>query len=484
VTADDHVGASATVVVIAQQTVYQDFDLRSIQPCMSATPLSFEVTVAQGASLTEILTLVNAGAGDSEFKLREKRETLMGATAPAGASTAAAPEGYVPALTVSESKGPHPLGGTVAIFKDANPWGSVATETFLSANGIPYEVHTSAEFGSLDFTNYGMIVFSGDQPTSFYDAYANYVSKFEDYVDQGGFLNFFSCDAGWNGGTLTAPLPGGMSWTGWVYDNYNVIDDPAHPVVQGVPNPFYGNYASHGHFGSLPGEAHVIASEQTGGQPTIVEYPIGAGWLIAFGQPLEISYDYGWDAGLIFGNTLLWGYQFEPALDIPWVEVDPMEGMVPADSSVDVDVTFVVTPGMPVGTYNGTLVVTTGDEGNPKVNVPLTLHVITGENTIHVGGIEGFFVLDYLGRPVLLMHVLVNDQALDPMGDVLVDASIWAPDGGPYQRGRYTKPTGNVRFHWGSMASGMWTICVDDLTLAGYVYNPDDNVVTCMDWQY
>jgi hypothetical protein len=104
------------------------------------------------------------------------------------------------------------------------------------------------------------------------------------------------------------------------------------------------------------------------------------------------------------------------------------------------------------------------------------------EDTMHVGGIEGFFSLDYLGRPVLRMHVLVEDGGGAPLSHVAVDASMWVPDGGPFERTRYTKPSGNARFHWGSTASGTWEICVDDLTLVGYIYNPGDNVVTCEQW--
>lgn len=104
------------------------------------------------------------------------------------------------------------------------------------------------------------------------------------------------------------------------------------------------------------------------------------------------------------------------------------------------------------------------------------------EPTMHVGGIQGFFTLDYLGRSVLRMHVSVEDDGAAPLSGVLVDASIWVPDGGPFERSRYTKPSGNARFHWGSPASGTWTLCVDDLALDGFLYVPDDNVVTCMDW--
>ncbi len=104
--------------------------------------------------------------------------------------------------------------------------------------------------------------------------------------------------------------------------------------------------------------------------------------------------------------------------------------------------------------------------------------------TMHVGGIEGFFTLDYMSRPVLRMHVLVEDEFDRPVSVVLVTAWMWVPDAGPIERERWTKPSGNARFHWGSMASGTWTLCVQDLERAGWLYVPGDNVVTCMDWYY
>ena len=94
------------------------------------------------------------------------------------------------------------------------------------------------------------------------------------------------------------------------------------------------------------------------------------------------------------------------------------------------------------------------------------------EDTMHVFGMEGFFAFDYMGRPVLRIHVGVEDQDFNPLSLVEVDASIWVPDGGPWERTRLTKPSGFARFHWGSISSGTWTLCVDDLTLAGYALQP------------
>lgn len=102
--------------------------------------------------------------------------------------------------------------------------------------------------------------------------------------------------------------------------------------------------------------------------------------------------------------------------------------------------------------------------------------------TMHVGEIEGFFSVDFAGRVVLRMFVLAEDESGVPLGGVQIDASIWAPGAGPMERSRITRPNGWARFHWGSRVSGTWQICVDDLTLEGYVYIPGDSVVTCQEW--
>jgi Kelch motif len=105
------------------------------------------------------------------------------------------------------------------------------------------------------------------------------------------------------------------------------------------------------------------------------------------------------------------------------------------------------------------------------------------EATMHVGGIDGYFSYDPYGRSLLRIHVLIEDGAGAPLGDVQVDGSIWAPSSGPYYRSRMTKSSGYARFHWGTSAAGDWQICIEDLARSGYTYVPDDNVVTCQNWQ-
>lgn len=104
-------------------------------------------------------------------------------------------------------------------------------------------------------------------------------------------------------------------------------------------------------------------------------------------------------------------------------------------------------------------------------------------HTMHVGRITGWMSVDEYGRAVLVAHVRADDEGGSPLSDVQVDVSITAPGRGTVQRTRMTKPSGYARFVWGASSAGGWMLCVDDMTLAGSVYEPDDNAVTCREWQ-
>ncbi len=140
-------------------------------------------------------------------------------------------------------------------------------------------------------------------------------------------------------------------------------------------------------------------------------------------------------------------------------------------------------PELPPTDFEGDDRIIDGD-GDGIAAVDMGIDEALQPDSMHVGGMEGYFGLDPLGATVLRIHVLVEDQMSEPLSDVLVEASIWVPDGGPLERSRLTKPSGDARFYRYSRANGIWTLCVDDLSLQGYVYIPDDNVVTCMEWLY
>lgn len=102
---------------------------------------------------------------------------------------------------------------------------------------------------------------------------------------------------------------------------------------------------------------------------------------------------------------------------------------------------------------------------------------------MHIADLTGEVSIDPYGKYVLVVHVVVHDQDHAPLGQVEVDVSIWWPDGGPARRARMTHSDGSARFHWGTTATGHWTLCVDSLTRDGYLYDPGaGEVASCAEW--
>lgn len=355
VSAQDHLQAVlAGVILTGGQTTTHDFDLRSIQSCVSLTPAVLDVNVPLGYAKTLGLEVLNDGAGASPLVIKEV----------AGTGFTGNPD--------------PPVYGLVGVFQDAYPfWSTIVTET-LAANGIPYEVHNSTEFGSLDFSRFKMILIPTDQTQSMIDAYAVYTAKFESYVAAGGFLAFFATEPGSNGGILNVPLPGGMIYV-WNKDgeSFNDVDDPTHPVMAGVPNPFQGDWASAGYFTNLPTGAKVIASSHDLGNPTIVEYPLGEGLVLALTMPVEAEWYFMPDLYQIMINTYRWGANYVPAPHAAWLVEDILTGTLEADSSLSVELTLSTLPTMKVGdVYTATLWVMSKDATQSRIPVTVRIHVV------------------------------------------------------------------------------------------------------------
>jgi len=216
-------------------------------------------------------------------------------------------------LTRSKSSGTTLAGGTVGLFKDTDPWGTTVWEQVCLANGIPYEIHTSSEFATLDFSQFQVIVVCSVQSGAFYATLNANEAKFVNYVTNGGFLFFSGCTQ------IVSPRPippgSGMSNTR-VTDSYNVIDDPTHPAVAGLSSPIYGTWASHNYFTNAPAGAHLIAHGQTHGFPTLIEYTLGSGVVLASGQTLEFGFETSQGAGQVLVNGLLYLYNLAPPFEL------------------------------------------------------------------------------------------------------------------------------------------------------------------------
>jgi hypothetical protein len=476
VMADGHVNGYATVIILPQQTTYQDFGLRWIGPCISVAPPVFEVTVPQGATLEETLSIINSGAGDTPFKVNEAFGQQAGAPARAlGTGKVNTAIGVsAPSSTLAA---PVPSANPAAVLWD-QPLSSVNQNAYVNQDFTDYPTYSS--FLADDFVN--------DEPWD--------------------ISTIFVPGNGWNG---FSSLMNAESLTWQVYADNG-----------GIPG---GDPFSGGAVWSLtlpPTDPQVVITNGSGGMPSnatlnlsvpvtiedghwwFVFYPTGP--FSGFGQygrqPADTANGY-WTQFKNPGGGFGYGTDWQPwsaigadrqdsafriegeigSQDVPWLSEDPTLGTVPADTTVDVAVTFDST-GLAIGDYTAALKVKTADAGHPTITIPVTMHVVGGGLPIHVSDITGRFAMDPYGRYLLKMKVGVHNADHTTLGEVAVTASMWSPDGGPFVRTRMTKPTtGHASFHWGSAFAGTWQICVEDLVKTGYYYNPADNdVPECAQW--
>ena len=193
----------------------------------------------------------------------------------------------------------------VKLFRDNLPWNSNAMVDMLVSLGFSegqgpntYEILTSDQMGSVDLIpGQDLVIISNDQNQTFYNNYAKVQVRFSNFVLGGGALFWEACDNGWASGSMESAgivLPGNIQMH-YALDNWNYIPNPDLPLVQGLPTAMDHNYASHESFTNLPDGTTVycVNSDQ---EPTLIEFNLGAGWVIVTGQPLEHQYEH------IYGN--------------------------------------------------------------------------------------------------------------------------------------------------------------------------------------
>lgn len=204
----------------------------------------------------------------------------------------------------------------VVILRDAVPWAPEVPpvlDLMLEAIGFTegggpgqYEVRGSGDMSRLALTpGEDLLIVQNDQPQTFYNAYGRNQVRFLQFVASGGTLFWEACDLGWNGGSIQAArivLPGGVElrpYQTW----YNEIALPGAPIVEGLPQEIYGQYASHEGIENLPDGATVYVRDDAG-SPTLAEFGYGDGWVILSTQPLEWNFYHNWTGGLVMPNVV------------------------------------------------------------------------------------------------------------------------------------------------------------------------------------
>jgi len=204
----------------------------------------------------------------------------------------------------------------VIVLRDVLPWvGEVPAvlDQMLDVMGFgqgpgagEYSVVSSGAIDTLTLRpGIDLVIVQSDQPQTFYDRYAGSQVRIQSFVWEGGTVFWEACDRGWNGGSIENAgivLPGAVELTQY-RTWYNYVTLPGEPIVAGLPSFLYGQYASHASIGNLPDGAVAYVTDDDG-QPTLVEFSYGAGWVIMTTQPLEWSFYHNWTSGYVMPHVV------------------------------------------------------------------------------------------------------------------------------------------------------------------------------------
>lgn len=224
-------------------------------------------------------------------------------------------------------------GKDVLLIQKVAPWNTVTNEQILINLSLPYKKVTAAQASTEGFESYRLIMVANDQDTNFYRNLSLIRTKLEQYVINGGVVIYGVCDGGWASGESGLLIPGDVELGPMTYARNNYIHDNNHPIVTGeatggtplVNRDLYSNYASHRIFNptSLPYDANIILHAGTVDKPTLIEYTIGNGLVIASTLTWEHNYlyhtggtGYGTFARKAYDDLIVYAYSLGAFLKI------------------------------------------------------------------------------------------------------------------------------------------------------------------------
>ncbi|MGB0387636.1 MAG: choice-of-anchor D domain-containing protein [Ardenticatenaceae bacterium] len=367
-------------------------------PDITLSPDSFAVTLSEGNSTTETLTIGNVGTGPLSFEIEASATTAASALASLnrrfGAQerglTTNSPQQSVDGQSARSSRpqsaarmqtsttgsghiavlgadgGGTYLNNVAQYLTDSGRFASVTTINGYSLTPTLAELQAFDAVGVFGWWGWA-------SPSAIGDVLA-------DYVDGGGnlFVAFgangmggnwqvqgrFSTDNYW----LIAPYTyrGGTSFSmGTVYE-------AQHPIMAGVSSLLSGSKLNNGTTVAADatrladftdGTPLVVAREKNGSRRVDVSFPM----ITSAVQP-------SWGVNTNSNATLLITNAFEWLVDSNWLNVDPESGTVAPGSSQSLNLS-ISGSGLSSGTYTNTLSITSNDPDEPQLTVPVTLTI-------------------------------------------------------------------------------------------------------------
>ncbi len=410
VTHPDHEDGMVTeVAVTGQMTITQDFDLRWLKPCGSASPPFMEVTVVRGTSETLPLVLSNDGAMDMAFEMRETTKTLSlplpttNRAAGHGEWLYRASQGVALSTNTGEQKLAYPAAYrwepaapsqfNVLVYADdfIHTPPNTYVDRALQALGIAYTAHYDGDFSGFaaDLSNGGpwdLVIFENTSYNSNGVGFPEMLA----YVQDGGKLAAEIWTMLWDN---TDPLYAEMGvsyvsndvaappvyWWAPSHNIFNVPESAPEWLTRNCP----ARWSCGQYLDPVSGVSIALAGYTTPGpnvgQATLIlrndEQTVYKGFA-DITTDADIDGDGTPDGIELWENIATGLLEGFGGADIPWLDEDPIAGTVSTDSSVPVSITFTAFPTMTGGIYTATLIVKTDDPVNSSLDLPVTMTVV------------------------------------------------------------------------------------------------------------
>ncbi|MGB1315944.1 MAG: M4 family metallopeptidase, partial [Chitinophagales bacterium] len=260
---------------------------------------------------------------------------------------------------------------SAAIFRDALAWGSNANVINLNNLGYNVSIYNSSAMATAFLDTFDLILFESSQSNLFYQTFQTNISRFTNYVTNGGNLQFNVSTASSNRLSNLAMVGGAQIGVNEYLEATNTITDTSHVMFSGCGiTQISGNYSSHEYFTNLPANASILTTNSVG-EPTTIEYSFGSGHVLNTALTLEHMYQNNFSCASLLENT----FESQTSYyNVNWLytSLDSMY-IVPQDSQL-LNVVFNST-GLTNGVYNGGVNFQSNDPSAPIYTIPVVFNV-------------------------------------------------------------------------------------------------------------
>ncbi len=215
---------------------------------MTVSPDSISAALMTDETVIKTLTVDNTAGGSELVVQFESRIHAQTITKPLTQSRT--PSSTHDPTSLSQDFGSY-LSDTarVLIIQNSSAWGMDMRSFMQETFGITAMTIYPQVLSGHDLEPYDLIITTGDQNYEYYETISNNRERFEDYVENGGVIQYQLATQGSN-----VSLVGGVNIIHGSADNRNTLDAPDHPIGKDLPLVLEGNSANHTYLTDLPEE--------------------------------------------------------------------------------------------------------------------------------------------------------------------------------------------------------------------------------------